>query len=446
MRIVLPVALLMFVLQGAIIAADEPAPLVVQFPADRPIGMFRVGVFSGNSEDRWQSAEPFYETARGLVEVPPGQSISLHFSPWEVSRDRREPLSDLLDGVPHQVRYVDFALLDGIPDSALSGLHVDGAYVLGPDIRSLRRFANLKALLLDQCCLEPAAMKTLGELRTLEHLLIRPAQSARGIRATGDNLAAINSLTSLRRLDLWGPGITGEGLEELKDLSHLAWLRLSGSRMDPDSLRHLWQFRSLQMLEAEGFVTDDALRYIGDSTGLNALNLSGSPLYGTGLGRLKHLLGLRVLRLSACEITNEGLETLPPLGIVHLDLSRTQIGVKGIRALRKLRWLGRLDLSGVPIDDACLEELSTRDKLRDLRLAHVRTITSQGVLQLVRLKNLRELDLRGASVTAEAIQLLLQALPQCSILFPGLEPRRVPPYTIAEPFHPLRGLGEGFDP
>lgn len=451
MRIVLPVAFLLWMFLGVITTAQEPTPIVVRFPAEQSIGMFRVESSFARTADRWQSPEPPYQSAQGRIEVPPDRTVVLHFAPPEDSQAVRQSLVELLDGVRHQGRPVDFALLNGIPATVLSGLHVNRAYIGVAEISNLRRFTRLRSLLLDQCVLDSNAMQRLGQLKTLEHLLIRPAaQPQRGL-LNDDDFRSLNALEHLERLDLISPGVSGSELSGLTRLTKLTSLRLSGHGFRPDCLQYVKQFPALRTLDAEGFVTDESLSLLGGNSDLLVMNLSGSPLQGYGLVHLKSVGHLQELCLAASQITDEGLASLPPLLSVRtLDLSRTNIGLRGLRHLRKLRFLTQLDLSGVPIDDECLAELAERRSLTYLRLAHVRTISSQGILQLASLKQLWRLDLRGASVTIEAAELIQQALPKCEVLFLGLE-REVSVRDAVEirrrqradeRFDPLRGLGE----
>ena len=129
-------------------------------------------------------------------------------------------------------------------------------------------------------------------------------------------------------------------------------------------------------------VTDKGLAALADANGLLALEPLSSTITPAGLRSLSRAKGLQTLVLSSGHL---GGQNRVPSTLVIDD--------SWLPEIVKLTQLKYLDLTNSHVSDAGLEILSTASWLR-------------------------QLDLRGTSVTKEAIDHLQKALPQCTIKAP----------------------------
>lgn len=144
---------------------------------------------------------------------------------------------------------------------------------------------------------------------------------------------------------------------------------------------------------------------------------------------LKGLAGIQFLDLfEACDADEVSDEGLAPIVGMH-DLRYLALGpgisdkglvhVAGLSELRELR----LD-SARDVTDAGLQHLKKLTKLTSLSLQYT-DVSGAGFDALLRLKQLKEVNLQGAPVTQEAVEGLQQALPRCKIIWdPVQAPRK----------------------
>jgi len=180
------------------------------------------------------------------------------------------------------------------------------------------------------------------------------------------------SLTSIPELQFVGlpfTDITDAGLADIKGLTRLKGLWLTGNH-----------------------ITDAGLRHIKDLTELRSLTLGGTKVTDTGLEHLRGLTNLQSLELSASKVTGRGLTNLE--GLTKLD---------------------SLDLSASDVSDAGLDHLKRLPKLQSLDLSFTH-LTDVGLDRLEGLNQLRLLNLSGTEVTTEGVRKLQQALPKCKII------------------------------
>jgi Leucine-rich repeat (LRR) protein len=123
-------------------------------------------------------------------------------------------------------------------------------------------------------------------------------------------------------------------------------------------------------------VTDPGLEQLAALKELETLYLRANPIHGTGLPALAGLP-----RLTA------------------LDLGGTFVDDSGAQALSRLGQLSWLSLARTRVTDASLVHLPR--SLRTLYLTR-NPVTDAGLDALLQLPLLRELDLRGTNVSAEA--------------------------------------------
>ena len=219
---------------------------------------------------------------------------------------------------------------------------------------------------------------------------------------TDAGLAYLAALTQLQKLSLAGaPGITDVGLVHLGKMTELADLSLRQcTGITGAGLVHLAGLPHLRRMSCYD-ITDAGLAHLGGLTSLHELNLSHTPITGTGLGYLTVLGQLEKLHL-------QGARNLTAGGLVQLE---------GLRNLRTL------DLAGTMITDDSLEHLAGMTELRELNLS-ANLISDAGLAHLSRLRLLRELNLDQTRASVEGIAALTAAIPKLAIshqnlAFPG---------------------------
>ena len=101
------------------------------------------------------------------------------------------------------------------------------------------------------------------------------------------------------------------GLENLKEMPGLKWLRLDGSQVTDAGLKHVGSLSALETLEvANTGITDAGLKHLEGLTTLIALDLSGTRVTDAGLDSLKGLNKLERLSLGGTQVTDDGVKQL----------------------------------------------------------------------------------------------------------------------------------------
>jgi uncharacterized protein (TIGR02996 family) len=250
----------------------------------------------------------------------------------------------------------------------------------------------------------------------------------RGVYEAVSNLGVGALLRHEDRLTAAAPFLRDLKLERL-DVQELTSLLSSGIRLD-----------ILRLPAARPGVVA-ALALSPRARTLRGLALSGVKLSATDLGllRAEHFPALSELALGSTDTQEDGVRILAQnggLGLVRslrlageplgtdgcrqlarhapatlrlLDLSRARVGFHGVLQLLKLRGLEELDLSRCPIGDVgCAELARSRQPLRGLRLSAA-NIFDDGARRLAEApfaSTLELLDLRDNKLGAEAARVL----------------------------------------
>jgi hypothetical protein len=110
-------------------------------------------------------------------------------------------------------------------------------------------------------------------------------------RITDAELAQLQGLTSLRRLELDGTQITDPGLVHLQRLTGLQELYLANTQVTDAGLAHLQEMTSLQGLWLNDTqVTDAGLIHLQGLTSLKRLNLFNTQVTDAGVAKLQQAL------------------------------------------------------------------------------------------------------------------------------------------------------------
>jgi len=240
--------------------------------------------------------------------------------------------------------------------------------------------------------------------------------------ATDNDIDFVVELKTVKKLDLSFTYVTDKGIKKLQQLPQLEDLTLDTAEFLTDaSMAHLRANRALRRLVVRGVdITDGGMPYIGEMTGLRSLDISYTMLGDVGLEHLPALSELESLKIGGNMITGLNLnflKLLPRLKTLSLrGVQRRNAGAC---------WTPR-------ITDLDLETISLLAGLEDLdlgvgmglgmggkpaavgggncKLTGGLQITDLGIAKLAKLKKLRRLDLSGARLTPEGVQ-MLSALP-----------------------------------
>ena len=182
-------------------------------------------------------------------------------------------------------------------------------------------------------------------------------------------------MTSLKRLNLSGQGITNAGLVHLGAMVAMEELSLRDT----------------------GITSLEPLR---GSTNLKHLDLVGSPIDDRGLRTVAEFQKLELLWLGGSQVSDAGLahlKALPNLRI--LDLDRTKVGDAGLAFVCSLPRISTLNLFSTQVTDAGLA----------------------GVCERLGQTPCSDLVVSGPNVTASGIEFLRSKLPGIRVTGPDLE-------------------------
>jgi hypothetical protein len=154
-----------------------------------------------------------------------------------------------------------------------------------------------------------------------------------------DDVACLESLKSLRTLDLSGTRVSDAGLKAIRNLTNLEALWLPKSR----------------------YVTDAGLANMASLTELDSLYLDDTGVHGEGLKHLQKMKKLRRLSLANTQVDDDAMPVIASLSsVAHLDLAGTKLTDDGLRNLSGLSRLTWLDLFDTKTTRAGGERLRTK--------------------------------------------------------------------------------------
>lgn len=230
---------------------------------------------------------------------------------------------------------------------------------------------------------------------------------------------------------------------ELPAELRLSTVVLKGNAWKEDDLirlRDVPELRGLTLDETP--VTNAGLTHVGGLKELRGVTLSScTSITDAGMRHLRQLTLLNRLNLYGTPIGDAGLRDLAGLPqLYYLYLSRTQVTDEGLPHLGKFPALLEVHLNTLPITNAGLAQLATCKKLKNLWLSETR-VTDDGLIHLEKSTTLRELNLKVTKVTKAGVEKLAEALPLCKITYdggvgpilPSVEQRKVLEMVLSKP-------------
>ncbi len=239
-------------------------------------------------------------------------------------------------------------------------------------------------------------------------------------RTTDGDLERLIGLSGLRHLDLTRTSVTDAGIKSITRLDTLSSLSLNSPGVTAAGVEELKELKGLRSLGLYGVpLTDADLARLGPLVHLENLYLGGGPgITDAGLVHLKGFSKLGSLVLVDTKVAGAGLAPLKNLPIEALELERCAVTDDGLKPVRNLTRLWRLNLRG--------------NRVTDAGLAHLRE-----------LKRLANIDVRDTNVTAAGVAALRAALPECKVASQAeqVRPEPLPPIKVGEPISALALVG-----
>ncbi len=205
----------------------------------------------------------------------------------------------------------------------------------------------------------------------------------------------------------------------------------------PDSLDNV-VMRFGAATEKEEGLSNRALPYLNRFTSIFALDLCRSELKDSSLSRLKDLRNVEVLELYANELDGSCFKDLTGMSELRvIDLSDNCFKPENTKYFPLYPKLEYLQLGRLKLTPASLKPISKLQKLRFLGLSDNTDLGDEIIDDLLKLKSLRHLDIRGTNITEAGLKRLqamhLQNLEFSPSMKKTRKPGKIPKPTELEP-------------
>jgi len=269
----------------------------------------------------------------------------------------------------------------------VTGISLRGTWVEDADLRRLNQYPALSVLDLSLTHISDGGMQDIKDLRGISDFNLYFAEY-----------------------------VTDEGVAAIKDWKQLKRLNLHGTKAGDSALEHIAGITSLESLDVGStLMTDVGLERLTMLTNLKELTMGGNELGDAGLQALRQMPNLTYLDLSGRQgndknvwtvsMSNVGLQallTLKNLRDLRFACTSTTVGIEGAK-------LG--EVSTLSITGKWLEQMGSLGKLQRLKVQGCSRINDEAVTALIAMPALREVDLKGTSVTEKGAARLQAAKP-----------------------------------
>jgi formylglycine-generating enzyme required for sulfatase activity len=255
--------------------------------------------------------------------------------------------------------------------------------------RHLQRVPELVSIFATGGGVSDAHVAALGGHPKLEKLYFA------NCRVSGAGWRALRGTPKLNDLTFTNCPLDADGIRAIADnLPELTRFFVSTAPLTDGALEPFRKLNQLEVFSAHQIdITDAGLAIVGSSGRLTHLDLSFTPVWGTGFRDLKG----KLMKLESC------------------NLASTRLNDPGLRDLAAAApQLQSLFLQGTQISDAGLESLTKFTALRNAFLMDTR-ISEQGLKHLKELRGLQNLQLPKAGFKSAALEELRKALPNCNV-------------------------------
>lgn len=183
---------------------------------------------------------------------------------------------------------------------------------------------------------------------------------------------------------------------------------------DIAGIANLSRVKRLQFHDSS--ISNDDLKHIAEMTQLRYLGLGETEVTDPGLIHLERLTQLERLNLQATQVSSVGIKHLVGLKSINsLYLNDTLVDDLGLAELTALTGLRRLELCRTKISETSLSSILEMKGLIDLQIAET-SLAGSILEKLEGLPELQTLNLKGLTISKEAIAHLRMALPNCEII------------------------------
>ncbi len=225
---------------------------------------------------------------------------------------------------------------------------------------------------------------------------------------TDREIEALNHLEKLRLLDVSSTRVTGKNFSKLKLLRSLSTLMLSSETTDHGVKEVASSFPNLESISIDGrSVTDLGLLALSPLKKLKKISIHDTSVTGAGFYSLATHRNLEFVDLSLSNVSDnivDVLVRLPKLRYICLSSSKKVTGV-GFDRLRICKDLEALSLEFTGVNDTGMRDLAKIESLKYLNVLGCR-LSANAVNEIVKAKNLIELDISGMPIDDACLDLL----------------------------------------
>jgi Leucine-rich repeat (LRR) protein len=234
---------------------------------------------------------------------------------------------------------------------------------------------------------------------------------------TNDDLKPLASLPKVRKIQINSTKMTGEGLKQFAGLKNLSELEVSQNPINDAGLKEIATLTNLRYLGMNGAkVSDPTFRELKALGKLEELHACGMMVGDSAAFNIaENLKHLKKLYMNNTQVGDVGVAEIAKMPEINtLSLYGTRVTDAGLAALPNLKTLEVLELS-FGFTDNSAKIIAGCTNLRTLRLFNNRELTDKGLQELGRLPNLRELEIRGGQISAQAKADFIKAHPNCAV-------------------------------
>jgi F-box/leucine-rich repeat protein 14 len=275
-------------------------------------------------------------------------------------------------------------------------------------MRAFENMVNMTNLDLTGCEMVGSGFRYLTKMTNLKRLFFSFSPTV-----TNEAFEHIAHLTTLEWLELqYCQHVTDEGAAKLSTLKNLVRINFHGCKINDSTVEmianNMPKITQLHLSDCAN-LTNKAIESI-----LRMPNLTGLYMYRCeaitpeAWGSLAGSIKLRELYLNRTKVDDSVLEKLAPLvdlNRLHFGMGEPNVTDRGIGHLKNFSKLTWLDCNSCQlITNAALKTIATLTNLRRLRLSKCSRINDEGVVSLLKLPNLQNLDLAESGVTKEFVK------------------------------------------
>ena len=283
----------------------------------------------------------------------------------------------------------------------LERLDLSGTKITNHGLLALKNLPKLQYLGLGNTKVSGEGIQFLQQLKNLRELSLSKS------KISGPDLAPLGGLNKLKALDLSGTTMTSADLAMLPQIDALERLQLNNQvregHIDDLAIQYLQKQPSLKVLDLHwNWLTDGCAKFLSNLKHLKRLDISDSYFGAKGLAEIAKSLNLYELEARHLTLDNDSIRALQNCPNLRLLNIAQCDGVTDdtVALIAKIKSIESLNLSEIskltPKTVAILAD--EMPQLKELQLSHSQVIDRAALDELIKLKNLRYLDLTGVSV------------------------------------------------